>query len=449
VRLRSLLFLGLFIASVAACERHASTTGTRSPRHTNERAKAEASFKIAKASFESEHDSAKAEANLRKAIEYDPSFGPACLYLSMLLANADRWEEARATLVKFRQLERMSDLSVDVQPLIERLDGLIALSNSPEWKRTVLCNRAIADAKAALHAKDAARALAASQDAIKIDSRRWEPYALASAAEYLQSHVEAGVNLLRDAIERAPANKKKALEASLKPTEDQLKGASLLAKANSELKDRNYAAAARDFGEAWKLMPHKPQIALRASAAAACAKKYTLSLDIAHKLRSANDAITRDKAARLVAQVKEIQATEEKLAAVDQKLRAFRHPQKVAYDTSVRSPVGSGSSTDRDTKFSGRWSGNLRLSVNPPDPSPLDATWTFVIDTSKHQVTCWRNNPVTPLIGNFTIQGDVLKLRGMGKAGTLKLQSGSRSATVSISGKDGNDRISLSGTIRK
>src|SRR5206468_6592047 len=115
-------------------ERHAPSTGTQSPRHTNDRAKAEASFKIAKARFESEHDAAKAEAGLREAIQYDPSFGTPYFYLGVLAANAGKLDEARAILVKFRQLDQTSGLSVDAQLLIDRIDRFIALSNSPEWK---------------------------------------------------------------------------------------------------------------------------------------------------------------------------------------------------------------------------------------------------------------------------------------------------------------------------
>jgi tetratricopeptide (TPR) repeat protein len=102
----------------------------------------------------------------------------------------------------------------------------------------------VAEAKVDLNAGNAARALELSDEAIKLDPSRWQAYVGAAGALEQQRNFDSAVDMLTDALGKAPDDKKPAIKNTLENCMQEKLEASEPAPPNAEQPDPQNSALA-------------------------------------------------------------------------------------------------------------------------------------------------------------------------------------------------------------
>ena len=98
------------------------------------------------------------------------------------------------------------------QPPVQERPAVRAATPSPAYDEKV------AKARASLKANDARAALAASQEAIALDDKRWEAYVSAAGAYSSQLLYDDAIGMLQAALTRAPEDRKPSIRNALAET---------------------------------------------------------------------------------------------------------------------------------------------------------------------------------------------------------------------------------------
>jgi Flp pilus assembly protein TadD len=233
--------------------------------------KARELFMLTSAQFIAAKDRVKAREGYTEAIKLYPPY-PQPRYNLAVLAEADEnWDEAIKWFTDFLRFDAKSAYAVKARNEIVRLNKIKIQDSTPDGKKRRQYDEAIVTARGLANMGLSKEAIAEAAQAVKIDGKRWEAYALtANILANQKQDVDAAI-FFQEAIEWAPSGKKDELQRALAniPKERRYRN---LGRAGAEaLKAGKYREAGNDFLTAWGIFPNRDEYGLDAAVAFAIA----------------------------------------------------------------------------------------------------------------------------------------------------------------------------------
>jgi tetratricopeptide (TPR) repeat protein len=141
-----------------------------------------------------------------EAVTQDPFYPQPIYNLAVLATAEENWDDAIKLFQQFRQLDRVSALSLKAEQQLESLKRVRNLDVTPEAKRRRHYDESILQANVLLNLGLLQEAAAEAAQAVQIDDTRWEAYAITASALARQNLYEDVVHFLNLAVARSPHN---------------------------------------------------------------------------------------------------------------------------------------------------------------------------------------------------------------------------------------------------
>lgn len=214
------------------------------------RAEAEAQCKFAALRFERSADVAKARADYEEAIRLDPSCPLPHWQLAQLAQREEQWTEAVGHLQRFVALDRTSEQSIAARLRLDELEALRQQDSTPEGKRARHYTEGLERVRAAVQARDFARAENEAAATIAIDPERHEAYAFRGAVLAKAGRQADALAMLETALAKAPAEKKAVIETARDECRESIESAQAMGKVAKFVAQRgdNFAIPGLDLG---------------------------------------------------------------------------------------------------------------------------------------------------------------------------------------------------------
>ncbi len=160
-------------------------------------------------------DLEKAHKGFLRAVLLDPNFAAPYYNLGVLAEARGSWPRAAHWFQGYLRVDPDSKLAPRVKAELVHVAEVQRQQATPAGRAQSKYDDEIARARVYLNAGMLKPAIASAADAAKADPKRWEAYAVTASALSKGGRTDDAEKFLSMAIERAPANKKPALNKAL------------------------------------------------------------------------------------------------------------------------------------------------------------------------------------------------------------------------------------------
>ena len=147
------------------------------------RLKARTTMCTAVQAFGENNDIARARKDLLQSCQDDPSYPEPRYNLAKLDEKEGNWDSAIRWLTECQKLAKGTPLYAKAAKEIESVKGISSRSHTPEGKRALQYDSALAGARQLISSHHYKEAFEAAQECIHMDESRYEAYAVAAAAK--------------------------------------------------------------------------------------------------------------------------------------------------------------------------------------------------------------------------------------------------------------------------
>lgn len=267
------------------------------------RQKAQATFRQTLARFARDRNLTLARQGFLAAAQMDPSYPQPHFNLGVLAESEEKWDEAGKAYADCLRRQPEAELKSKTEQAIERLKKIGELARTPEGKARWRYEQVLLKAQALGQMGLVKEAVAQTAAAAKTDNSRWEAYALAGSLLSQQNLCNEATGFFQQALERAPAEKKTALEQALQKCRKEQMYRNLAQTAAAAAAVKDYAVAAHNFTQAWELFPERGEYGLAAATCLVMAGKNDAASIILTMLQEDRDPQTARKAREIMARI--------------------------------------------------------------------------------------------------------------------------------------------------
>jgi len=241
-------------------------------------------------------DPLAAKGGFEKAISLDPSYALPRFHLALLAEAEGDWDASIRWFSQFLTLTKDQKLASKARTEMAIIGRLRQMDATPEGKKRREYDESINHAIVLLRSGFPKESVAEAANATKIDSARWESYAVAADALLKQKAYGPAIPFLQQAIDRAPSGKQQELKTALKECHDELDYSRYELDGVRALDAKDYVTAANRFGLAWKLFPVRGDTGLAYGVSLAMSGQYNDATAVLSGLRGSSDADTAQRA---------------------------------------------------------------------------------------------------------------------------------------------------------
>ncbi len=271
-------------------------TGTAAATITPQRKKAQDDFLSVIERFLFDKNVPVAREGFVRVLQIDPTYPHPRFNLGVLAEAENNRKDAIKWFTEYLKFDQTSRYAIAARSKIARLQ----LAADPIAARRQQYDDYWIRARRLINAGLLREAVAEFAQAVKLDDRRWEAYALTSVVLTQEGLIAEAKQFEDNARQRTPPARKQALEAVLRNNNQERLYRNLSQTGLKDFRAKKYIRAAEAFSRAWSLFPQRSEPAFAAAVAFTAGKDLVEAAIILNRLKTNPDRVIAQKAERML-----------------------------------------------------------------------------------------------------------------------------------------------------